>query len=191
MPLLFRARPAHTAVRGQLTLNTSFPVHVIRALHWKVQDTGNYFAVLSLLMVIVQGPVLSFLSGRVSDVALVLWGGVILGASFVLLTIPSTAVFYAAAAFFALGNGLMWPSFLAVLSKASGELQRTVQGFASSAGSAASIIGLIAGGLLYDVIGSRVFQLAAGIIYLVTLLSARLIGVGRGPAAAEGAPAIT
>src|SRR5256885_7183032 len=54
---------------------TSFPVHVVRALHWDVRNTGNYFAVLSLLMVIVQGPVLSFLTGRVSNVALVLAGG--------------------------------------------------------------------------------------------------------------------
>jgi DHA1 family tetracycline resistance protein-like MFS transporter len=159
---------------------TSFPVHVVRALHWDVRNTGNYFAVLSLLMVIVQGPVLSFLTGRVSNVALVLAGGAILGSSFVLLTIPSAAVYYAAAALFALGNGVMWPSFLAILSIASGEFQGTVQGFASSAGSAASIIGLLAGGLLYDVIGARVFLVAAGIIFLVTLLSARLRRVGRG-----------
>jgi len=162
---------------------TSFPVHVIAALHWKVQDTGRYFAVLSLLMVIVQGPVLSFFSRRVSDVRLVIAGGIVLGTSFVLLTVPSATVFYGAAALFALGNGLMWPSFLAVLSKASGELQGTIQGFASSAGSAASIIGLLAGGLLYDVIGARVFLVAAGIIYLTALLSMRLAGVGRSPAA--------
>src|SRR5205823_3415334 len=36
---------------------TSFPVHVVRVLHWDVKDTGIYFAVLSLLMVVVQGPV--------------------------------------------------------------------------------------------------------------------------------------
>ncbi len=159
---------------------TSFPVHVVRALHWDVRNTGNYFAALSLLMVIVQGPVLSFLTGRVSNVALVLAGGVILGSSFLLLTIPSTAVYYAAAALFALGNGVMWPSFLAILSIASGEFQGTVQGFASSAGSAASIIGLLAGGLLYDAVGSRVFLVAAAIIFMVTLLSARLRRVGRG-----------
>ena len=74
----------------------------------------------------------------------------------------------------------MWPSFLAILSIASGEFQGTVQGFASSAGSAASIIGLLAGGLLYDVIGARVFLVAAGIIFLATVLSARLRRVGRG-----------
>ncbi len=160
---------------------TSFPVHVVRALHWDVRNTGNYFAVLSLLMVIVQGPVLSFLTGRVSNVALVLAGGVILGSSFVCLTIPSTAVYYAAAALFALGNGIMWPSFLAILSLAAGEFQGTVQGFASSAGSAASIVGLLAGGVLYDVVGARVFLVAAGIIFLVTLLSVRLRGVSVAP----------
>jgi MFS family permease len=163
---------------------TSFPVHVVRALGWDVKDTGTYFAVLSLLMAIVQGPVLSFFSGRVSDVVLVIAGGFILGTSFVLLTIPSTAVFYGAAALFALGNGLMWPSFLAVLSRVSGEMQGAIQGFASSAGSAASIIGLLAGGLLYDLIGARVFLVAASIIYLIAILSARLARIGRGKVAA-------
>src|SRR5262249_49906696 len=70
---------------------TSFPVHVVRALGWDVRDTGIYFAALSLMMAIVQGPVLSFFSRRVSDVALVIAGGIVLGTSFVLLTIPSTA----------------------------------------------------------------------------------------------------
>jgi MFS family permease len=153
---------------------TSFPVHVVRVLRWDVKDTGVYFAVLSLLMAIVQGPVLSFFSRRVSDVSLVIAGGIILGTCFVLLIVPSTAVFYASAALFALGNGLMWPSFLAVLSRVSGELQGTIQGFASSAGSAASIIGLLAGGVLYDLIGARVFLVAAAIIYLTALLSMRL-----------------
>lgn len=166
---------------------TSFPVHVVRVLHWDVKNTGVYFSVLSLMMVAVQGPLLGFVARRVSSIALVLFGGAVLGTCFVLLTIPSTAAVYAAAALFALGNGVMWPSFLAILSRAAGDLQGTVQGFASSAGSAASIIGLLAGGVLYDLIGARVFLIAAAIIYLVTLLSVRLTGLGRAPAQARAA----
>ena len=44
---------------------------------------------------------------------------------------------YAGAALIALGNGLMWPTFMAVLSRRAGErFQGAVQGFASSSGAA-------------------------------------------------------
>ena len=53
--------------------------------------------------------------------------------------------------FFALGNGLMWPSFMSILSRHAGtENQGVIQGVASSFGSIASIIGLILGGISQD-----------------------------------------
>ena len=52
---------------------------------------------------------------------------------------------------FSLGNGLMWPSFLALLANAAGErFQGAIQGFGSSVGSLASI----AGGILYETVGA-------------------------------------
>jgi MFS family permease len=160
---------------------TAFPIHAVTTMSWQVQHTGSFYAVLSILMVIVQGPILSFCSSKLelSDITLVIGGGVILGTNFVFLTQHSNLFIGLAVVCFALGNGLMWPSFMALLSKAAGEHQGTVQGFASSCGSAASIIGLIAGGFLYDVIGSRVFMICAVIIYGVTVLCLRLIGVGK------------
>ena len=78
----------------------------------------------------------------------------------------------AAAPLFALGNGLMWPSVLAILSKAAGEnFQGSVQGLASSFGSIASIMGLTIGGILYELMGSGIFLLSAGIIYLVFFMA--------------------
>ena len=69
----------------------------------------------------------------------------------------------------------MWPSVLAVLSRLAGsEYQGTVQGFASSGGSVASIIGLVAGGVLYSVLGSFVFLVSAGTILTVFFLSLKL-----------------
>jgi len=114
---------------------------------------------------------------RSDDGVLVVGGGVVLGSNFLLLTYPTTGMIYGAAALFALGNGIIWPSFLAILSRVAGDHQGTVQGFASSAGSAASIVGLIAGGLLYDTIGPSVFLLSAGTIFLVTVLSLKLLSV--------------
>ncbi len=55
---------------------------------------------------------------------------------------------YGAAVLFACGNGVMWPSFLSILSRAAGDrYQGSVQGFASSVGSFASILCLV----LYEI----------------------------------------
>ena len=89
-----------------------------------------------------------------------------------LLLMLGDALSVAAAVLIALGNGLMWPTFMAVLSRrAEGRIQGAVQGFASSLGAAASIVGLIAGGLLYTWLGAMAFAVPAVIIAGVALLA--------------------
>ncbi len=157
---------------------TSFPVHVVQSLGWNLGQTGIYFSVLSGLMVLVQGPVLSYASKKICESKLILIGLIFLGTNFILLYSNNIFVIYLAAVFFALGNGLMWPSFLSLLSKAAGKYyQGSVQGFANSMGSLASIIGLIAGGMLYFRLGAVTFLVAAGIIYFVFLSSLRLLKI--------------
>jgi DHA1 family tetracycline resistance protein-like MFS transporter len=159
---------------------TAFPVHVVKAMNWSTSQMGIFFAGLSLGLVIVQGPVLSLLSKKFSDSILIIVGNLILGANFILLYTSDNALYYVAGGLFAIGNGLMWPSFLSLISKAASEkTQGSVQGFASSMGSLASIIGLIAGGVLYEKFGSSTFLIAGAIIYLVFFLSFRLIKVER------------
>ena len=159
---------------------TAFPLHASGGLKWTVTDTGGFFAVLSFLMVIVQGPVVSRLSKRCSDAFMIIVGTAILGTSFLLMTFPQKWVVFTAAVPFALGNGLMWTSFLSTLSKAAGErYQGAIQGFGGSVGSAASIIGLIGGGLLYGILGADTFFVSAGIIFLCFLMSFRLPGLQR------------
>lgn len=154
---------------------TAFPVHAAQSLKWKVGDTGVFFSILSLMMVVVQGPVLTRVSKHVAEAPLVVVGNIILSANFVLLTSPSTPVIYLAAVLFALGNGLMWPSVLSILARVAGsEHQGAVQGIAGSCGSLASIVGLVAGGILYETIGATTFVLAGAIIFLVCILSLRL-----------------
>jgi MFS family permease len=150
----------------------AFPVHAARGLHWSVTSTGAFFAVLSLLMVVVQGPVLSQVSKKLSDPTLVIGGSLILSVGFVFLLGTSTMMIYAAAALIALGNGLMWPSVMAMLSRVAGERhQGVVQGVAGSVGAVASIIGLIMGGLLYNWFNTQVFVVAAATISAVAVIS--------------------
>ena len=154
---------------------TAFPLHAIAVLDWNIAQMGIYFTVLSALLIIVQGTVLSRASRRYSDAALIIFGSLMLGTNFLLLIPGNLFLTYLATGFFALGDGLMWPSFLSLLSKIAGrKYQGTVQGFASSFGGLASITGLILGGLLYEVLAGSAFLIAGLVIYVVFLLNFRL-----------------
>ena len=110
-------------------------------------------------------------------------GGLTLAAGFAALYSQSLVLVYAAAILVALGNGLMWPTFMSVLSKsANDQLQGAVQGIAQSAGAIASIIGLVAGGVLYVSVGEALFPAAALIIALSAVLVAASRTAGPSPA---------
>lgn len=149
----------------------TFPIHAVKGLEWSVTDTGIFLAVLSLLLVVVQGPILARASRQVSDTVLVIGGSLILSVGFALLLGSSNTLLYGAAILIALGNGLMWPSAMALLSKYAGEHhQGAVQGYASSIGAIASIIGLILGGLLYNWIETWTFVTSAATILSVAVI---------------------
>jgi DHA1 family tetracycline resistance protein-like MFS transporter len=142
---------------------------------------GIFFAILSGIMVLVQGPILRKALKKFSDEKLVIIGSLILGTAFVLFVSNNIALIYGAAILFALGNGLMWPSIVSILSKSAGTThQGAVQGIASGFASLASIIGLTAGGLLYNLLGNTTFLISAGIIFVVFILSFRLLRIRKG-----------
>ena len=155
---------------------TSFPIHAVDGLKWSVLELGVFYAVLSGIMVLVQGPVLRKALKKFSEEKLVIIGSIILGANFILIVSNNEIFIYGAAVLFAVGNGLMWPSFLSILSKTAGNAyQGFIQGIASSFGSLASIVGLIIGGLLYSLIGGFSFLISAGIIFVVFIMSFKLL----------------
>lgn len=157
---------------------TAFPIFAVVGLDWNPATLGIYFSVISALMAFVQGPVLARLAKRYRESILVVAGGFILGLQFIMIVPGNFFLLYVAAVFFALGNGVMWPSILSILSKFAGnKYQGSVQGFAMSASSLASIIGLLAGGILYTQFGAISFLIAAAIIYIVVFLSFRLIRI--------------
>ena len=139
---------------------------------------GLYFSFLSVCMAVVQGPVLGYLSKQYNETSLIITGLFILTSSFVAMTSANIMLLLVAAALYALGNGIMWPSFLSLLSKVAPEnLQGSVQGLSSSAGSFASIIGLLIGGFMYDKLQFATFAISAIAMFIVTLLSLRLITI--------------
>lgn len=154
---------------------TGFPVHSAETLKWEAGQLGIFLAILSGAMALVQGPLMSNIAGRFPNHHLMIAGSLLLGLNFAFLTQSHPAFIYSAALLFALGNGLMWPSFLALLARmADGPYQGAVQGYGNSAGSLASIGGLILGGVLYHRLEGTLFWLSAGVFVLVLLLSLSL-----------------
>lgn len=159
---------------------TSFPIHAVSSLKWTITEMGIFYAILSGLMILVQGPILRKASQIFSESKLIIIGSFILGVNFVLFFSNSIVLIYVAAILFAIGNGLMWPSFMSILSKLAGKVhQGAVQGVTSSIGSLASIIGLITGGFLYNSIGSPTFLIVAVIIFIVFALSFKILKIQR------------
>jgi len=155
---------------------TAFPIHAVSSLGWTVTEMGVFYAVLSGIMILVQGPVLRRALKRFSEEKLVIIGSAILGSNFVLFVSSEFSLIYLAAVLFAVGNGLMWPSIMSILSKRAGTIyQGAVQGVAGSVTGVASIIGLTTGGLLYNAFGGITFLVSAGVIFAVFVLSFRLL----------------
>ncbi len=157
---------------------TAFPIHAVDDLGWTVTQMGIFYSVLSGIMALVQGPILRKASKKFSEVQLVIIGSMILGTNFILLISSDITLIYGAAVLFAFGNGVMWPSVMSILSNRAGTVyQGTVQGVANSFGSLASIIGLMIGGLFYNILGATTFLVSAGVIFTVFILSFRLMKI--------------
>jgi MFS transporter, DHA1 family, tetracycline resistance protein len=155
---------------------TAFPIHAVSGLRWTVTEIGIFYAVLSGIMILVQGPVLRRALKKFSEEKLVIIGSAVLGSNFVLFVSSEFSLIYLAAVLFAVGNGLMWPSIMSILSKRAGNIyQGAVQGVAGSVTGVASIIGLTTGGILYNAFGGLTFLVSASVIFSVFVLSFRLL----------------
>jgi MFS transporter, DHA1 family, tetracycline resistance protein len=154
----------------------AFPTHAANDLNWSVIQLGIFYAVLSGIMVLVQGPVLRKALKKFSEEKLVVIGSLILGTNFILFVSNNIVSVSGAVILFAVGNGLMWPSFMSILSRRAGsKLQGAVQGVAGSFGGLASIVGLSLGGFLYNSIGGATFLISAGVILVVFVMSFLLL----------------
>lgn len=157
------------------TFYATFPIHALKALEWKTEQLGVFFAVLSGTMVVVQGPVLGYLNSHFSRRTLFTAGSILMFASFYCFSVVSIVAAYSGAVLFALGNGIMWPSFMALLAGIGpADTKGYIQGVAAGIGSFASILGLIIGGLVYARWQGTVF-IAGGIIFLICFLTAFFI----------------
>ncbi len=149
------------------------PIYANTLLEWSATDLGMFLAYSSLIMILVQGPLLSKISDHVNNKTLILIGSLLLAISFFMLSVESIVILYVANTLLSVGNGLMWPSFMALLAKTgSKQMQGTIQGYGNSMGSFASMLGLILGGILFEAIATTVFIIGAVIFIVITMLMA-------------------
>ena len=155
----------------------TFPVHAAENLKWNSSALGVFFTVLSGSMIVTQTFILPRVSKSFSDGALFVFGNLLLVFSFACIAMElNGGLIYLSAILYGLGNGLMWPSFLSMLSRIGNQNQQgKIQGLAGSAGSLASIIGLIAGGFIFSSIGPSIFYISAVGLLLISLLGIRLM----------------
>ncbi|MEM6766287.1 MAG: MFS transporter [Bacteroidota bacterium] len=157
---------------------STFPVHASGPVAWDVQQLGVFFSFLSFSMIVVQGPVLSWLNRYFGDSSLFFTGNIILMFSFFFLSQLTSTLLFIGAALYALGNGLMWPSFQSILASEAGKTyQGAIQGYATSSGSAASIVGLLIGGLMYQYLGPKAFLFISSIFLIVVVIVGRMMWV--------------
>ncbi len=149
----------------------SLPIYTSANLQWTAAELGGFLAYFSFVMIFAQGPILIQASRYVSSSNLALFGALLLGVGFGFLSGSSYLMLFIGISIMAIGNGLMWPSFLALLSQmGSAAQQGTIQGYGASMGSIASMMGLIVGGILFEFVGTTVFMVGSVIFFLIALI---------------------
>ena len=144
---------------------STFPLMAKTVLSWSPSQLGTFFSTMGACLVVVQTFVLPRLSKYLSETQLLMFGAALLATAKALLMFESQFIWFVPV-FFALGNGLLWPSYLTILSsQGDSSEQGSIQGYGSSFGSMASIIGLLAGSLLFSQFGSAVF-VASSLIFV-------------------------
>ncbi len=146
----------------------ALPIYASTELNWTAAELGIFLAYFSLMMMVTQGPVLTKVSRYADSATLMIAGAVFLSIGFVLLLGKNVTLLYAAVTLMALGNGIMWPSFLAMLSQMGSPSKRgAIQGYGASMGSIAGMVGLILGGFFFEFWGTAIFKISAGIFLVV------------------------
>src|ERR1041385_137353 len=67
----------------------AMPLYAAETLQWSVAETGIFFSVLSIVIVVTEGPLLAWLNKRASAEALTIWGTLIVVFSYIALLLPN------------------------------------------------------------------------------------------------------
>ncbi|NVB82329.1 MAG: MFS transporter [Kofleriaceae bacterium] len=149
----------------------SMPIHAVVDIQWSTAELGLFYTTLALALGGTELLVLPPLARRLSASMIAAGGSALLVVAYLLMGTSDTTALLAGGVLYGVGNGLMWPSYLTMLSHSgSREAQGAVQGVGSSTGSLASIIGTITGGVLFVRAGVVTFYISATMVAIATLI---------------------
>ena len=155
-----------------------FPLHTQTQLGWSAIDLSIFFALNGVCMIIAEGPLLSFLTKKISDGLINILGLIALTASFIfLLQTEDLIALIGAAVSFGIGFSMTTTAQQAAISKiVPKNLQGALHGRLASIMAIGGVIGLISGGILFETITAHgVYIMAAVICGILLVMSIRLL----------------
>jgi len=158
-----------------------FPLHTQTQLGWSAMDLAMFFAITGVVMIIAEGPLLSRLTKKISDAKINLLGLFALTASFIfLLETEDLISLLAAGISFGFGFSLTTTGQLSMISKiVPKNLQGALHGSLATIMAIGGVIGLVTGGILFEVIEAQgVYLMAAIISGVLIVMSVRLLKIG-------------
>jgi MFS family permease len=160
------------------------PIHAIVDVGCSTLMLGVLYTTLALALGGTETFVLPPLTRKLASPVIAAGGSALLVAAYLMMSASSRPTLLLGGLLYGLGNGLMWPSYLTMLSHSGPpEAQGTVQGVGSSTGSLASIVGTVTGGLLYVTIGFATFYVSAAVAAIATTIFLAHVGsvASKGP----------
>jgi MFS transporter, DHA1 family, tetracycline resistance protein len=158
-------------------MESTFGLWADHRLHWGPRQVGIVFAVVGIVLVIVQGALIGRIIKRFGEARALFAGTIGIGIGLALLAAAREPVLgVAASCWLALGMGLASPSTSALISKeAAADEQGSILGVNQSVGSFARIVGPAVAGQAFElagpsapyVVGALVMLISAGIAWQV------------------------
>jgi MFS family permease len=150
---------------------TALPIHAVIDVGCRATQLARLYVTLALALAVTERFALPRIARKHATPVIAAAGSSLLIAAYLLISRSSEAALIAGAVLYGVGNGLMWPSYLVMLSRSGpADYQGSLQGVGSSAGSLASIIGTVTGGVLYVTIGVATFYVSAAVVAVATCL---------------------
>ncbi len=167
-------------------METSVTLHARDRFNFRQIDLAYFFLFMGVIVAVIQGGLIGRLAKKIGEKALVLIGAVAFTIGFAMVpSIWRVPLLYVVAFFFAIGQGLTYPSLTSLISKAAPDEERgSMLGLATSIGSLARFLGPIISGFFYDLGGAAGAFYAAAILTLISFLIASAMRTGAADTAA-------
>ena len=146
---------------------TAFPLFLDRPLGFTAREAGWLFAYVGLISAIIQGGLIGPVVERYGERRVAGWGALILASGMTLIAaIPEFPALFAALALIGIGWGFVVPALNSLVSRrALAREQGEVLGVNQSVSSAARVIGPVAAGWGFDILGPELaFAAGAGLL---------------------------